>query len=68
MHTFWVVHADYGMAIKDYRTDDYNVARKAAIMEIGFDCFERIEEATEDDIEWVRAMGGRLPLAARKKA
>ena len=67
MKTFWTVHADYGMAIKDYNTDDYAEARKKALRELGSRHFVSIEEATDDDLQWVAGMGGYLPAAARER-
>lgn len=68
MTTLWTVHADYGMAIKDYRTDDFSEAEQRAIREVGTRSFKSIEQATDDDIHWVASMGGYLPKAAREIA
>ncbi len=67
MKTFWTVHADYGMAIKDYNTDDIDVAEAKAIRELGTRHFVSIEEATDDDLQWVAGMGGYLPVSARER-
>lgn len=68
MTTLWTVRTDYGMAIKDYHTDDYDAAEERAKREVGTRSFRSIEEATKDEILWVAGMGGYLPDAARKIA
>lgn len=68
MTTLWTVHTDYGMAIKDYHTDDYDEAEQRAIREVGTRAFKSIEEATKDEILWVAGMAGYLPKAAREFA
>lgn len=65
MNTLWTVRTTYGMAIKDYKTDDYEMAEEKAIREVGTNSFKSIETATKEDIFWVASMGGYLPKAAR---
>jgi hypothetical protein len=38
-----------------------NAARKSAIADVGLDNFESIRPATEEDVAWVRGMGGHVP-------
>lgn len=61
MAALWYIDTDMGCGIRDYRTRSIIRARHAALREVGSRNFNSIREATADDVEHVRNMGGRIP-------
>lgn len=61
--TIWTINSDLGLAIRDFNTESYDEARKYALEEIGTAnaYFLFVTKSTEDDIIWVKMMGGFIP-------
>jgi len=55
----YYVETDCGCGIRT--AESIEQATRDAVRECGTDNFKRVQEATEENVEWVRAMGGYIP-------